>query len=124
MGFWFSRIVTTPPLRPPKDSRSGLRVETTNSTAREIVAAWAKISQSLRMEWVSGGSGGQTHGPRPQELELSPDRAVRKRSAGAVSPAYLSGLTRLPALAYTPPLSVSGTSRIFEANEDLFRKAS
>ena len=36
-------------LRAVQASRSGRSVETTNSTARQTVAVWQKMSQSLRM---------------------------------------------------------------------------
>src|SRR6266850_590885 len=43
-----SLIVTTLP-RGFQESRSGRSVETTNSAARQMVAVWQKVSQSLRM---------------------------------------------------------------------------
>src|SRR5688572_10540865 len=46
-----SLIVTTS-LRRFQESRSGRSVETTNSTAREMVAVWQNVSHSLRMEIV------------------------------------------------------------------------
>ena len=49
-----SLIVTTS-LRRFQESKSGRSVETTNSTARQIVAVWQKVSQSLRMNQESVG---------------------------------------------------------------------
>ena len=44
-----SLIVTTSP-DGVVESRSGRKVEITNSTARHTVAVWQNVSQSLRME--------------------------------------------------------------------------
>src|SRR5262245_11542274 len=52
---WGSLIVTTS-LRKLQDSKSGRSVETTNSTARQTVAVWQKVSQSLRMNKKSVGA--------------------------------------------------------------------
>src|SRR5688572_2996296 len=47
---WVSRSLTvTTLLREFQVRRSGRNVETTKSTARQTVAVWANISQSLRM---------------------------------------------------------------------------
>jgi hypothetical protein len=48
-----SRVVTTSTLaRVVEPSRSGRNVDTTNRMARQIVVVWAKMSQSLRMEFL------------------------------------------------------------------------